>query len=60
MSVGLISFLGSIGFAGFIFAQLTRATGNSSVRQSVIVAVIAGILAYIVFYTLLKFVLGFK
>ncbi len=60
MPVWVISLLGAVGFAAFIFAKLGRATGNSSHKQSLIGAGLGGLAVFIFLFTLFKFVFNFK
>lgn len=57
MTDGFISFLFAIGVAGWVYAKLARRTGGGNQQNAFIGAAAAGILGFIFFFTLLKFVL---
>jgi len=60
MSVWLISLFFAIGLTAFVYAKLTRAHGNADPRQGLAASAIAGVIGFIVIFTLFKFVFGFK
>ena len=60
MSPWIIAGLVGVGTAGFIYAQLVRANGNPTPGMDLGAAAVAGIMIFIVIYTLLKYVLNFE
>jgi len=59
MPVWLISFFFAVGVTGFVYAKLVKMNGNPSVQRDLIGAGVAGVMIYIVVFTLLKFVFNF-
>lgn len=59
MSALMISFFFGLGLSGFVYAKLARANGNGDSKQNMIAAVIAGALAFIVIFTLCKYIFNF-
>lgn len=57
MSDVLVSLFVAAGVTGWLYAQLARRNGNASPQNNVLAAVAGGLLAAIVFFTLLKFIL---
>ena len=60
MSNWLIAFFFGAGVAGWAYTMLARTTGNSVPSQTFGGAAIAGVLAFVFLFTLLKYVLGFE
>jgi hypothetical protein len=59
MTPWLISLFFAAGVSAFVYAKLTQANGNPDPKQNYIATGIVGLLVYIVFFTLIKFVLNF-
>lgn len=59
MSNWVVSLLFAVGVAAWTYAKLSRATGNSSPYNALGGAAIAGVLAFTVLFTLMKFILNF-
>ena len=57
MSDGLISLLLGAGVAGWGYSQLAKRNGNANPGNNALAAVIGGVVAAIVFFTILKFIL---
>lgn len=55
MSNGIISFLFATGFAGWVYAKVLRSTGNNT-QTALIVAAVSGLLAFLLFNTILGFI----
>jgi hypothetical protein len=55
----IISLLFATGVATWIYTKLAKANGNASPQSNLVIAGVAGLVIFIVFFTLLKVVLGF-
>jgi hypothetical protein len=60
MSPIMIAFFFGLGTAGFAYTKLVRANGNPSPSQDLGGAAVAGLVAFVFIFTLLKYVLNFK
>ena len=58
MSNIMISFFLAAGVAGWGYAQLARRNGNASPKNNALAAGVGGLVAGIVFFTFLKFILN--
>ena len=58
MSAFFIAFLVAAGFATWIWTQVNRRTGSADTKTSAITAGAAGLAAFVVVFTLLKYVLS--
>lgn len=58
MSVFVTSLIFGIGVAGWVWSKVGRRTGNADPKSVYITAAGAGAVAFIFFFTLLKFVLN--
>lgn len=56
MSPLLVSFMFGAGVGGFVWSKLSLSTGSGRPASVAMAAAVAGIGAFIVFFTLLKFV----
>jgi hypothetical protein len=56
----MIAFFFGLGTAGFAYTKLVRANGNPSPSQDLGGAAVAGLVAFVFIFTLLKYVLNFK
>lgn len=52
-----LSFIFAIGGATFVFAYLARKNGNADAKMNTIIAVVAGIIVFLFWVSLLKLVL---
>lgn len=57
MSTGFISFIFSLGVAGFIYSLVANRVGTGGAKTASIAAGIIFVMAYIFLYTLMKYVL---
>jgi hypothetical protein len=60
MNVFLISLMFGAGIAGFVWAKVGRRTGNANPQSVYLSAGLAGVIAFIFFFTLLKYVLNIR
>jgi hypothetical protein len=58
MSAFITSLLFAIGVAGWVWSKVGQRTGNADPKSIYLTAGGAGVLAFVVFFTLLKFVLN--
>jgi hypothetical protein len=58
MSAFVTSLLFAIGFAGWVWSKVGRQTGNADPKSVYLTAAGAGVLAFVVLFTLLRFVLN--
>jgi len=56
MSPLLVSLLFGLGVGGFVWSKISLSTGNARPASVTMAAAVAGIAAFIFFFTLLKFV----
>jgi hypothetical protein len=54
-----IAFMFAIGFGGWTYSQMSRRVGASNTGSIFTMVIIATVIAFLVVFTLLKFVLGF-
>jgi len=59
MSSGLVSLFFGAGVAGWVYTQLARRSGNANPSSTYIAAAGAGVFAWIIFFTVFKFILHF-
>ena len=59
MSNWLIALFFAIGVTGWVYTKLVRSNGNASPKQDIGGAALAGVIAFVFLFTLLKFVLNF-
>jgi len=57
MSNFMIALFFGLGVGGFVYSKLVRSNGNPTPYQNLSAAAIAGVLAFVFLFTLLKFVL---
>ena len=56
----LASLFFGIGLSGWVYSKTAHHTGNSNPANTLIGAAVVGIIAFIFFFTLLKYVLHFE
>jgi hypothetical protein len=57
MSGGVVSLVFAIGVAGWVYAQTEHRSGVSNVKTSATAAAVAGVIAFIFLFSIVKFVI---
>jgi hypothetical protein len=58
MNATLIALMFGFGVAGWVWSKVGRRTGNADPKSVYVTAAVAGVAAFIFFFTLLKFVVN--
>jgi biotin transporter BioY len=60
LSSGLVAFMFAIGVSGWVYSKMDRRLGGANLKSVMTVTVIAFLVAFVVFFTILKYFLNFS